>query len=413
MKHLLFLFSLLCATTPKDSPANITDTFDTIIYDSLTNIGYLNETESSIKKYIGQELIFLDRSKMNVPQYYANFNYEEPVVVDTTWIKIRKNKKKIKAEDYKLIRTTSYDPTYVKDEVVVLAGASDYHYQRDAITSLFSYWKDNDSYNPRRSGYYTHFSSIEGKTFRILDVKLEEVESMFKTFIFKLQSTDDQILYWTAECNTMQYKKIAYPVIVKGYLDKMKELYLHKDFYFKSTKYEGEKYFCSDIIFRRDDSDYLVPYIQLDNKENDTRYLRLMNVPQLFDSEICLNQGLIIEPDLLVEANVFESEKERYELEQKAIAEQIILEQKAIAEQIIKEKKEREAYILKKYGNYYGKLILNNRIRIGMNKNMVLESWGNPNDINRTISSYGVHEQWCYDDAYLYFEDGKLTTIQD
>lgn len=44
---------------------------------------------------------------------------------------------------------------------------------------------------------------------------------------------------------------------------------------------------------------------------------------------------------------------------------------------------------------------------------MVLESWGNPNDINRTISSYGVHEQWCYDDAYLYFEDGKLTTIQD
>lgn len=97
MKHLLFLFSLLCATTPKDSPANITDTFDTIIYDSLTNIGYLNETESSIKKYIGQELIFLDRSKMNVPQYYANFNYEEPVVVDTTWIKIRKNKKKIKS----------------------------------------------------------------------------------------------------------------------------------------------------------------------------------------------------------------------------------------------------------------------------------------------------------------------------
>ena len=48
-----------------------------------------------------------------------------------------------------------------------------------------------------------------------------------------------------------------------------------------------------------------------------------------------------------------------------------------------------------------------------MTKEMVRESWGDPDDINRTIGSFGVHEQWCYGYQYLYFEDGKLTVMQD
>jgi len=38
-------------------------------------------------------------------------------------------------------------------------------------------------------------------------------------------------------------------------------------------------------------------------------------------------------------------------------------------------------------------------------------------DINRTVSSFSVREQWIYgglqDRQYLYFEDGILTTWQD
>jgi hypothetical protein len=48
-----------------------------------------------------------------------------------------------------------------------------------------------------------------------------------------------------------------------------------------------------------------------------------------------------------------------------------------------------------------------------MSKAMVEESWGEPNNINKTSGSFGVHEQWVYKDQYLYFENGKLTTIQD
>jgi hypothetical protein len=54
-------------------------------------------------------------------------------------------------------------------------------------------------------------------------------------------------------------------------------------------------------------------------------------------------------------------------------------------------------------------------VRIGMTKQDVLDSsWGKPEDINRTIYSFGVHEQWCYPNYnYLYFEDGILTSIQN
>lgn len=38
---------------------------------------------------------------------------------------------------------------------------------------------------------------------------------------------------------------------------------------------------------------------------------------------------------------------------------------------------------------------------------------GNPDDINRTIYSWAVKEQWVYENYYLYFENGILTAIQD
>lgn len=53
--------------------------------------------------------------------------------------------------------------------------------------------------------------------------------------------------------------------------------------------------------------------------------------------------------------------------------------------------------------------------KIGMTKNQVRNqtNWGEPNSINKTVTAYGTIEQWIYDDyQYLYFKNGKLTTIQ-
>lgn len=54
-------------------------------------------------------------------------------------------------------------------------------------------------------------------------------------------------------------------------------------------------------------------------------------------------------------------------------------------------------------------------VRIGMTQQQVAESsWGRPQQINSTTYTFGVHEQWVYPgNQYLYFENGKLTTIQN
>jgi tetratricopeptide (TPR) repeat protein len=58
--------------------------------------------------------------------------------------------------------------------------------------------------------------------------------------------------------------------------------------------------------------------------------------------------------------------------------------------------------------------ILDGKVTFGMTKEQVIVSWGQPEDVNRTVTTYGVSEQWIYGDKhYLYFEDGVLTSWQD
>lgn len=79
-----------------------------------------------------------------------------------------------------------------------------------------------------------------------------------------------------------------------------------------------------------------------------------------------------------------------------------------------KEKEESKLALIKKYGISNAKKILEGIVVTGWTKQMCLESWGEPKDINTTSGSFGVHEQWVYDyNRYLYFENGKLTTIQN
>ncbi|MEO5660816.1 MAG: hypothetical protein ABIQ90_13630 [Polaromonas sp.] len=55
-------------------------------------------------------------------------------------------------------------------------------------------------------------------------------------------------------------------------------------------------------------------------------------------------------------------------------------------------------------------------VYIGMTMQDVLDSsWGRPEQVNRTTTRYSEREQWVYGGhhSYLYFEDGKLTSIQN
>lgn len=83
--------------------------------------------------------------------------------------------------------------------------------------------------------------------------------------------------------------------------------------------------------------------------------------------------------------------------ELKSVYNQYLTEQSELKKTKEKEKKKKEG------------------VYIGMTKQQVLDSmWGEPIKINTTTTRYGVNEQWVYpNNNYLYFENGKLTAIQN
>ncbi len=53
-------------------------------------------------------------------------------------------------------------------------------------------------------------------------------------------------------------------------------------------------------------------------------------------------------------------------------------------------------------------------IMLGMTREMVIVTWGEPEDVHKTVGSWGVHEQWIYKhNQYVYFENDILTSWQD
>ena len=60
-------------------------------------------------------------------------------------------------------------------------------------------------------------------------------------------------------------------------------------------------------------------------------------------------------------------------------------------------------------------------LHMGMRQNEVVEAWGRPVKIHRSVGSWGVREQWRYgfygiatgasNFKYLYFENGVLKSI--
>jgi len=70
--------------------------------------------------------------------------------------------------------------------------------------------------------------------------------------------------------------------------------------------------------------------------------------------------------------------------------------------------------LIKKYGLENGMNIHLKKLWIGMTSVMIIEGWGFPDEINKTVGSWGEYEQWIYGDSfYLYFENHILTSWQE
>lgn len=117
-----------------------------------------------------------------------------------------------------------------------------------------------------------------------------------------------------------------------------------------------------------------------------------------------------------------EADRREAEAERKAKNERDVNERREKAAK--QEAEAKEADRLRKIENQpedVRDLILAHQVTLGMTAEQVELSWGPPHTKNRTVTKYGVSEQWVYGYAdrwsdttrYLYFDDGVLTSWQE
>jgi hypothetical protein len=68
----------------------------------------------------------------------------------------------------------------------------------------------------------------------------------------------------------------------------------------------------------------------------------------------------------------------------------------------------RFSYLENKYGTNMAARLNSGKIWKGMNSEMVKDSWGKSNKINRVINGNVINEEWFYNNTWLYFENSIL-----
>jgi hypothetical protein len=138
-------------------------------------------------------------------------------------------------------------------------------------------------------------------------------------------------------------------------------------------------------------------------------YVRYKNLTGYTDAN-----NIVITDDI---RKLMAKEEQDYELEKLKKYQQYTLEnEQQMKQEAIKKDQQyklRKQSLIDRYGVVNTDKILAGKIWLGMTKDMVIESWGKPEDINRTVTTYSVSEQWIYGEKYLYFDDGILTSWQD
>jgi len=69
---------------------------------------------------------------------------------------------------------------------------------------------------------------------------------------------------------------------------------------------------------------------------------------------------------------------------------------------------DRRTYLENKYGTSMAEKMNSGKIWKGMTAEMVLDSWGKPQKVNRTINTDLVREEWIYKNSWLFIENNSL-----
>jgi len=68
----------------------------------------------------------------------------------------------------------------------------------------------------------------------------------------------------------------------------------------------------------------------------------------------------------------------------------------------------RLSYLENKYGSNMAARLISGKIWKGINSDMVKDSWGTPEKINRVVNGNIIKEEWIFETTWLYFENNTL-----
>ncbi len=77
-------------------------------------------------------------------------------------------------------------------------------------------------------------------------------------------------------------------------------------------------------------------------------------------------------------------------------------------QQPVQQEMSRFSYLENKYGTSMAARLVTGKIWKGMNSDMVKDSWGRAEKINRVVNGNLIQEEWIYKNSWLYFENNIL-----
>ena len=220
---------------------------------------------------------------------------------------------------------------------------------------------------------FTPYESVAGKYFTIQNIytQKDNIFGMEYCLLLKEINANDSLYCYLHHLDFPIASGID-NLLILGYYEKLKQLYIGKSF--RISKDDEFEQMNKEKIKLKSGSIFKCKDVAVDLGEYNNLYLILKNQNNTEIKATILDNGKIYGM----------TDNNRYN------------------------------YLVKRYGNSNADLIISGKVKVGMSKQAAKESWGEPDDINTTTGSYGTHEQWVYGNGnYLYFENGKLTAIQN
>lgn len=284
-----------------------------------------------------------------------------------------------------------------------------------------------------KNNFLTPVDSIEGKYFVIRGVienpKLDDnIRHGTYLDLISKKYPGDSLLYklsgWDSKVpDYLIFGSDFGSYLIQGYYEKLKKQFVNKKFFLTKNIHSIWDVNTGKIIdIDTTNKEWVCNSLTLIETQS-REYLQLCLILKNRDKTIAVeneNGGLFVS-DGWETISILNFKTQEQVLLEKMQAEEIERRRKEavlIAQEeqkkLLLEKRQIESEMISKYGARIGKLISDNKVIIGMSKEICKLSWGEPYDINRTITKGKVFEQWVYSmGTYLYFENDILVAIQD